>query len=113
MFGAFHHHSPWPVHLMTAQVNHVKCVISRIVINILVPVEATAFLGAIAGFVVLLLVLALYLSRKWYYVVPSAASPAVFGGVCVPFAEANGKLATSHHNKRLGKFYSFLRNVDI
>ncbi|XP_077262639.1 synaptotagmin 14 isoform X3 [Temnothorax americanus] len=47
-----------------------------------VPVEATAVLGAVAGFVVLLLALFLYLSRKWCFTPPS--STALFGGVCVP-----------------------------
>ena len=32
-----------------------------------VPVEATAFLGAVAAFVVLLLVFFLYLNKKWCF----------------------------------------------
>ncbi|XP_071564762.1 synaptotagmin-14 isoform X3 [Temnothorax nylanderi] len=51
-----------------------------------VPVEATAVLGAVAGFVVLLLALFLYLSRKWCFTPPS--STALFGGVCVPLWKA-------------------------
>ncbi|KAG7200161.1 hypothetical protein KM043_000596 [Ampulex compressa] len=69
-----------------------------------VPVEATAFLGAVAGFVVLLLALFLYLSRKWCIAPPS--STALFGGVCVPLCDStNG--STSQITKSIGKAFSY------
>lgn len=64
-----------------------------------VPVETTAFLGACAGFVALLLVVVLYLSRKWCYIPPSSTT--LFGGVCVPLCEANNT-STSTLSKNLG-----------
>ncbi|XP_066598393.1 synaptotagmin-14 isoform X2 [Prorops nasuta] len=69
-----------------------------------VPAEATAFLGAVAGFVVLLLALFLYLSRKWCFTPPSSTT--LFGGVCVPLCESNNS-STSQITKTIGKpFYS-------
>ncbi|KZC06354.1 Synaptotagmin-14 [Dufourea novaeangliae] len=69
-----------------------------------VPVEATAFLGAVAGFVVLLLALFLYLSRKWCFTPPSATT--LFGGVCVPLCESNNS-STSQITKNIGKAFSY------
>ncbi|XP_053985259.1 synaptotagmin-14 isoform X1 [Hylaeus volcanicus] len=69
-----------------------------------VPVEATAFLGAVAGFVVLLLALFLYLSRKWCFTPPSATT--LFGGVCVPLCESNNS-STSQITKTIGKAFSY------
>lgn len=69
-----------------------------------VPVEATAFLGAVAGFVVLLLALFLYLSRKWCFTPPSTTT--LFGGVCVPLCESNNT-TTTQIPKNIGK--SFLQ----
>lgn len=68
-----------------------------------VPVEATAVLGAVAGFVVLLLALLLYLSRKWCFTSPS--STALFGGVCVPLCESTNS-STSQISKNIG-------NIDL
>lgn len=65
-----------------------------------VPVEATAFLGAVAGFVVLLLALFLYLSRKWCFTPPSTTT--LFGGVCVPLCESSNS-STSQITKNIGK----------
>lgn len=73
--------------------------ITRIFWNISVPVEATAVLGAVAGFVVLLLALFLYLSRKWCFTPPS--STALFGGVCVPLCESTNS-STSQISKNIG-----------
>lgn len=61
--------------------------------------EATAVLGAVAGFVVLLLALFLYLSRKWCFTPPS--STALFGGVCVPLCESTNS-STSQISKNIG-----------
>ncbi|XP_012249023.1 synaptotagmin-14 [Bombus vosnesenskii] len=69
-----------------------------------VPVEATAFLGAVAGFVVLLLALFLYLSRKWCFTPPSTTT--LFGGVCVPLCEPNNG-STSQITKNIGKAFSY------
>ncbi|XP_043515082.1 synaptotagmin-14 [Frieseomelitta varia] len=69
-----------------------------------VPVEATAFLGAVAGFVVLLLALFLYLSRKWCFTPPSTTT--LFGGVCVPLCESNN-VSTSQIAKNIGKAFSY------
>ncbi|XP_024942082.1 synaptotagmin-14 isoform X2 [Cephus cinctus] len=69
-----------------------------------VPVEATAFLGAVAGFGALLLVLFLYLSRKWCFT-PSASST-LFGGVCVPLCESSNS-SISQLSKNLGKAFSY------
>ncbi|EFN63497.1 Synaptotagmin-14 [Camponotus japonicus] len=69
-----------------------------------VPVEATAVLGAVAGFVVLLLALFLYLSRKWCFTPPS--STALFGGVCVPLCESTNS-STSQISKNIGKTFSY------
>lgn len=69
-----------------------------------VPVEATAVLGAIAGFVVLLLALFLYLSRKWCFT-PSS-STTLFGGVCVPLCESTNS-STSQISKNIGKAFSY------
>lgn len=68
--------------------------------DITVPVEATAFLGAVAGFVVLLLALFLYLSRKWCFTPPSTTT--LFGGVCVPLCEPNNG-STSQITKNIGR----------
>ncbi|XP_033217424.1 synaptotagmin-14 [Belonocnema kinseyi] len=65
-----------------------------------VPVETTAFLGACAGFVTLLLVVVLYLSRKWCFIPPSTTT--LFGGVCVPLCESSNS-STSQSSKNLGK----------
>lgn len=64
-----------------------------------VPVEATAVLGAVAGFVVLLLALFLYLSRKWCFTPPSSTT--LFGGVCVPLCESTNS-STSQISKNIG-----------
>ncbi|OAD56811.1 Synaptotagmin-14, partial [Eufriesea mexicana] len=69
-----------------------------------VPVEATAFLGAVAGFVVLLLALFLYLSRKWCFTPPSTTT--LFGGVCVPLCESNNG-STSQIAKNIGKAFPY------
>ncbi|XP_012275551.1 synaptotagmin-14 [Orussus abietinus] len=69
-----------------------------------VPAEATAFLGAIAGSVALLLVIFLYLSRKWCFTPPS--SSALFGGVCVPLCESNNN-PTTQISKSLGNAFSY------
>lgn len=58
-------------------------------------VETTAFLGACVGFVVLLVVVALYLSRKWYST-PPATTTTLFGGVCVPLCEASDVAAAQN-----------------
>lgn len=71
---------------------------------IAVPVETTAFLGACAGFVTLLLVVVLYLSRKWCFIPPSSTT--LFGGVCVPLCESSNS-STSQPNKNLGKPFTF------
>ncbi|XP_043274317.1 synaptotagmin-14 isoform X2 [Venturia canescens] len=68
------------------------------------PVEATAFLGAVAGFVTLLVVVFLYLSRKWCFT-PVPAST-IFGGICVPLCESTNS-STSHISKNLGKTFSY------
>ncbi|XP_047104453.1 synaptotagmin-14 [Schistocerca piceifrons] len=62
-----------------------------------VPVEATAFLGAVAAFVVLLLVFFLYLNKKWCFY-------GVGGFPCCdePLGTRTGR--ASHH---LGKAYSY------
>jgi hypothetical protein len=41
--------------------------LNRVLCLFTVPVEATAFLGAVAAFVVLLLVFFLYLNKKWCF----------------------------------------------
>ncbi|XP_033334058.1 synaptotagmin 14 isoform X1 [Megalopta genalis] len=69
-----------------------------------VPVEATAFLAAVAGFVFLLLALFLYLSRKWCFTPPSTTT--LFGGVCVPLCESNNS-STSQIAKNIGKAFSY------
>ncbi|XP_076657197.1 synaptotagmin 14 isoform X3 [Halictus rubicundus] len=69
-----------------------------------VPVEATAFLAAVAGFVFLLLALFLYLSRKWCFTPPSTTT--LFGGVCVPLCESNNS-STSQIAKNIGKTFSY------
>ncbi|KYN08726.1 Synaptotagmin-14, partial [Cyphomyrmex costatus] len=76
--------------------------ICRYVIS--VPVEATAVLGAVAGFIVLLLALFLYLSRKWCFTPPS--STALFGGVCVPLCDSTNS-STSQISKSIGKAFSY------
>ncbi|XP_023247081.1 synaptotagmin-14 [Copidosoma floridanum] len=68
-------------------------------------VETTAFLGACLGFVVLLLVVALYLSRKWYYM-PPATTATLFGGVCVPLCESSND-GSATHGQNTGKNYPF------
>ncbi|XP_014610272.1 PREDICTED: synaptotagmin-14 isoform X4 [Polistes canadensis] len=70
----------------------------------LVPVEATAFLGAVAGFIVLLLAIFLYLSRKWCFTPPTSA--ALFGGVCVPLCDSSNSSA-SQISKNIGKAFSY------
>jgi len=69
-----------------------------------VPVEATAVLGAVAGFVVLLLALFLYLSRKWCFTPPSSTT--LFGGVCVPLCESTNS-STSQISKNIGTWSWF------
>ncbi|XP_012254751.1 synaptotagmin-14 isoform X2 [Athalia rosae] len=68
-----------------------------------VPVEAAAFVGAIAGFGALLLVLFLYLSRKWCFT--SSASSAYFGGMCVPLCQSNNSSSTQL-GRCIGKTFS-------
>ena len=55
-------------------------------------------MGACVGFVVLLLVVALYLSRKWYST-PPATTTTLFGGVCVPLCESTNSSATQNLGK--------------
>ncbi|OXU19190.1 hypothetical protein TSAR_001958, partial [Trichomalopsis sarcophagae] len=56
-------------------------------------VETTAFLGACVGLVVLLVVVALYLSRKWYSTPTGATTTSLFGAVCVPVCESSNSSA--------------------
>ncbi|KAJ8674274.1 hypothetical protein QAD02_005536 [Eretmocerus hayati] len=65
-------------------------------------VETTAVLGACAGFVVLLMVVVLYLSRKWY-LTPPASPKNLFGSVCVPLCEPTD----STEAQNLGKVHPF------
>ncbi|CAK9808893.1 SYT14 [Anthophora plagiata] len=67
-----------------------------------VPANTIALLGAVAGFVVLLLVLFLYL--KWCFIPPSTST--LFGGVCVPLCESNNS-STSQIGKNIGKAFSY------
>uniref|UniRef100_A0ABD2XGZ3 C2 domain-containing protein n=1 Tax=Trichogramma kaykai TaxID=54128 RepID=A0ABD2XGZ3_9HYME len=68
--------------------------------------ETTAFLGACLGFVVLLMVVGLYLTRKWYYTTTPVTTSAttLFGGVCVPLCEANGVVPAIQN---IGNGYAF------
>ncbi|KOC61992.1 Synaptotagmin-14, partial [Habropoda laboriosa] len=67
-----------------------------------VPANTIALLGAVAGFVVLLLVLFLYL--KWCFTPPSTST--LFGGVCVPLCELNNS-SSSQITKNIGKAFSY------
>ncbi|XP_046492028.1 synaptotagmin-14 [Neodiprion pinetum] len=74
-----------------------------------VSVETAAFLGAVAGFGALLLVLFLYLSRKWCF---TSSPPATyFGGVCVPFCQSNNS-SSSQLSTNLGKTLDFHSDVE-
>ncbi|XP_046750862.1 synaptotagmin-14 isoform X2 [Diprion similis] len=74
-----------------------------------VSVETAAFLGAVAGFGALLLVLFLYLSRKWCF---TSSPPATyFGGVCVPFCQSNNS-SSSQLSTNLGKTLDFHSDIE-
>ncbi|CAG5108125.1 Similar to SYT14: Synaptotagmin-14 (Homo sapiens) [Cotesia congregata] len=69
-------------------------------------VGVTAFLGAVAGFVTLLLVLFLYLTRKWTF---TPVSQTVFGGICVPLNDTThcSDFTTPPITKNLDKIFTF------
>ncbi|XP_015120100.1 synaptotagmin-14 [Diachasma alloeum] len=69
------------------------------------PVGLTAFLGTVAGFVTLLLVLFLYLSKKW--ALTPVPQTTLFGGICVPLNEPTECNANTPVDKSLGKVVAY------
>ncbi|XP_034938271.1 synaptotagmin-14 [Chelonus insularis] len=67
-------------------------------------IGVTAFLGAIAAFVTVLLVLFLYLAKKWTFT--PVSQTALFGGIYVPLNDPNN-CSTSPVSKNLDKIFSY------